>query len=239
MRDDLFHLLVERPRLRYPKRALSRYPRGALKTAWRGDLEQAPRHEAMGSATYANKWLNENLAPLVRLLRGRVGHRWNDVHAELSAVISKQTAVQKHVFDHLKHLVCEHAHVAEDGTVWGATRSGLRPLGRFFWVDANGLLREVAWQQRWHRQRAPAVERAGQLVRDGRQLHRLKGCWYEVTLAPLPPYGQRAEDVVLGLTVTGNHSAQLQQRYGAPTLYAERKRPLTRAELRAQGLRNQ
>ena len=55
-----------------------------------------------------NKWLSENLAPLRRFLRRRLGRPWNDVHSEICAQIGVRSAVQKHVLDHLRHYVELH-----------------------------------------------------------------------------------------------------------------------------------
>jgi hypothetical protein len=85
-------VIVERPRLRFPLRNGSAYPRGHLENRWAPDFENAPRIESMGG-TYREKWLNENLQPLVRFLRSHVGRRWDDVYSEIAARISCRSAV--------------------------------------------------------------------------------------------------------------------------------------------------
>jgi hypothetical protein len=47
----------------------------------------------------------ENLAPLRRFLRSRVGRPWNDVHHEICALLNVRSAVQKHVLDHIREMV--------------------------------------------------------------------------------------------------------------------------------------
>jgi hypothetical protein len=61
-----------RPRRRIPKRAGSWYPREALRAQWFPDLDDAPTKEGHGHR-YGEKWLNDNLQPLVRFVRSRVG----------------------------------------------------------------------------------------------------------------------------------------------------------------------
>src|SRR4051794_18399649 len=99
MRSDMSRVIVERPRCRIPKRSGSWYPRGSLKMQWHPDLELAPMREGYGHH-YREKYLNENLQPLVRFLRSRVGKRWDKVHSEMSEHVSCTSAVQKHVLDH-------------------------------------------------------------------------------------------------------------------------------------------
>ena len=111
MRTDMSKVIVERPRLRFPLKNGSAYPRGRLENRWAPHLEDAPRIESMGG-TYREKWLNENLQPLVRFLRTRVGKHWNKVHSEISQRISVMSAVQKHVLDHVRDYVQENVKVA-------------------------------------------------------------------------------------------------------------------------------
>jgi hypothetical protein len=66
--------------------------------------EESPRIEAM-SRGRGTKRLNENLAPLLRFLRRSVGRPWNAVHSEICAQISANSAVQKHVLDHVRQMV--------------------------------------------------------------------------------------------------------------------------------------
>lgn len=114
MRSDMSKVIVERPRLRFPLKNGSAYPRGRMKNRFASDLEDAPLTEAMGGV-YREKRLNENLQPLVRFLRSRVGKHWNTVHSEISERLSVTSAVQKHVLDHLKDYV--HLHVKVAGRV--------------------------------------------------------------------------------------------------------------------------
>ena len=73
-------ILVERPRqggrIRIKRRKQNQRP------AWiDGD---GPQRESK-SFSRGTKWLNENLAPLIRYLRSQRGRPWDDVHAEIAA----------------------------------------------------------------------------------------------------------------------------------------------------------
>src|SRR5262245_53004858 len=111
MRDDMFKVIVERPRVG-----------GSWKRERPRRLdEDAPAREPL-SRGRGTKRLNENLAPLARWFRRQVGRPWNAVFSELCAVVSVRSAVQKHVRDHIEHLV--HLRVVErDGELfveeWG------------------------------------------------------------------------------------------------------------------------
>src|SRR5260370_32905789 len=115
MREDMFELIIERPRGggNRPRRP-GRPPR---------DRDDAPRFESSSRHRGGTKWLNENLAPLVRFLRRRVGRPWNDVHSEMTAQLSLTSAVQKHVLDHVRQMVELHV-VLVDGKPHRATVPG-------------------------------------------------------------------------------------------------------------------
>ena len=145
MRSDMAKVLVERPRVRLKKRAGSWYPRGSLKSVWHPDHELAQKREGMGHA-YRDKWPNENLQPLVRFLRSRVGRPWNKVRAEIAERVRPTSAVQKHVLDHLADFVEEHAELEGRAVMrrrWGRWEPLLsRGMQLRFWVcPRSGLLR--------------------------------------------------------------------------------------------------
>jgi len=110
MRPDMFHLLVERPRLRIPKRNGSHYPRGSLKGRFEHDIEDAPTKLGM-RFPHATKWLNENLAPLRRFLRAQLGRPWSKVRSEIRAVVDARSAVKLHILEHLDDFVVEHVEM--------------------------------------------------------------------------------------------------------------------------------
>ena len=94
MRSDMAKVIVERPRMRVPKRAGSWYPRGSLKAVFQSDYELAPKREGLGHI-YGEKWLNENLQPLVRFLRSHVGRPWDKVRAEIAERVRPTSAVRR------------------------------------------------------------------------------------------------------------------------------------------------
>lgn len=155
MRADMFEVIIERPR----------GGAGWLKGRRHADdvrrrPDEAPLREPMmrGGRT---KHLNENLAPLERFLRSRVGRPWNAVHSEMCEHLRQASAVQKHVLDHVKQLVSLHV-VMKDGAPhlfrgWGPHRE-LVPLGlydrcRLYVCPKTGILREAPQVRR---KRTPA-----------------------------------------------------------------------------------
>ena len=119
MRWDMYEVIIERPRGGYRLRARD----GRERMRARTDPESAPLHERI-SMSRGSKYLNENLAPLRRFLQSRVGRLWNKVHSEICEHLRLQSAVQKHVLDHLRDMV--HIRVVRHGDVllehgrWGA-----------------------------------------------------------------------------------------------------------------------
>ena len=187
MRSDMSKVIVERPRRRIPKRAGSWYPRGSLKMEWHPDLDLAPLREGYGHR-YGDKYLNENLQPLVRFLRSRAGARWDVVRSEIAKNISCASAVQKHVLDHLKDFVIENVRV-ERRTVlylrWGAwaelVSRGMQ--WRFYVCPKTGILRVAPLAKRKKKHGPKSNEDVRVLGKD-HELRRIDDVWYEVTLAP-------------------------------------------------------
>ena len=98
VREDMPHLIVERPR--------SGGDRGRNRRAksWM-DL---PKQQGMGHGhVLAGRYkvLNDNLAPLRRYLERQVGRPWNKVYSEICRNLRADNAVQQHVRQHLADFV--------------------------------------------------------------------------------------------------------------------------------------
>jgi hypothetical protein len=181
MREDMFQVIIERPRHYGGPKKPGRPPR---------ELDEAPLRESMSRHRKGTKGLNENLAPLQRFLHSRVGRPWNDVHAEMMAHLSLGSPVQKHVLDHVAQMVARHVRVV-DGELFAATTIGPRLLDG--WRDAlyvcptTGRLALAPIRRRV----TPRPERARHGLGDGCEARRIDGIWYGLELAWLPPPAAR------------------------------------------------
>jgi hypothetical protein len=181
MREDMAHVIVERPRIidGRPRKGRAR------------PLEEYPKQLGMRRSQRergGDKSLNENLAPLRRFLERQVGRPWDKVFAEIAARLRADSTVQQHVRDHLKDFVAIKPRRGISSWRWGGD-SGLwrQPL----YVDPrDGVLKRtdrLPEARRWReaRKRAnPPVERIE--LSAARELRRIDGIWYDVSLAPLP-----------------------------------------------------
>jgi hypothetical protein len=182
MREDMAHVIVERPRL----------PGFKSRKGRQRALEDLPQHEGLRRAQSLRgdrKRLNENLAPLRRYLESQVGRPWNKIYAEIAMRLRVDNTVQQHVRDHLRDFVAIKPRRRIHG--WRSSmREGLwwQPL---YVNPVTGLLcrtdqlPEMKARQRAIRHRMPAPVECIQLTED-RALRLIRGVWYEVELAPLP-----------------------------------------------------
>jgi hypothetical protein len=262
MRNDMYKVIVERPRRGKDRDAVAR--------RLRSDHE-GPAHLSM-RAGYGYRTLNENLAPLRRYLAAQVGRPWRKVFSEMSAVIDRRNTVQQHIWQHVDDFIATRV-VLRDGKIVdlaGRFSYGIGDeISQELYVDpASGLIRRNRNYMSWSRRRKvryaanEAEVRTRRRVIDKRtQLLLLEGEWYEVKLAlvsefmapPLPlskplraselsqpPYV--AYDVVLRHVVkdwksnTSNGKAR-GDLYGSPGLYAVKKRQLSKREIEMHGLR--
>jgi hypothetical protein len=217
MREDMFEVIIERPRGGNWPRKPGRPPR---------ELDDAPRFESTSRKRGGTKWLNENLAPLVRFLCRRVGRPWNDVHREMAAQLSLGSAVQKHVLDHVRQMVEVHAVLIDgkphhpDAYRGGPIEAGHRGHG-FYVCPLTGTLQEAPRRARQRRKPAPQPLRV-RLPFDGEyEAWRIDGIWYQVRLAPVPAEAgslRGVRDMLLnrGLDENGmlGHGGALVRHYG-------------------------
>lgn len=94
----------------------------------------------------AYKGLNEYLQPLMKFLKTKVGKDWNSVRSEISKVCPKDSAVNAHIWEHLKHSVVE-SPLYLDGVVYGNSfnRNPLTSTEKHpvFYVNDKGLMVEA------------------------------------------------------------------------------------------------
>jgi hypothetical protein len=231
MREDMFQVIVERPRWAHG----ARYERARYEHEFQRDLDLAPAREGMSaSARYATKQLNENLAPLARFLRSRVGRPWDEVYSEICASLSVRSAVQQHVRDHLRDFVRTRVW-RQDGELWTEHRfGGPGPLvgrgyrGDFYVCPETRQLRAIPRKARPHH--SQPVDPDLRPLSEWEQLRRIDGQWYRIELAQLPADLRQARDVVLGLLLSQVTPWALQAQYGRRDRYAHRKLQLSRRE---------
>lgn len=190
MRDDMFKVIVERPR--WGSRVRTREGR-----AYRNG-EDVPSKIGMKQGYTNRKWLNENLAPLRRWLESQVNRPWDKVYAELCANIDRRNMVQEHIFTHIDSFVeCEARWLDDEVFVmerW--PRKGLVPLRearvKLYVHPKTRILR----YNKHYVARRKRDELAGiaadkefaatcRVLSDFEQLRKIEGVWYHVTMAKM------------------------------------------------------
>ena len=123
MREDMYKVIVERPRRGGGVQGEGR--------TWRNSRDRGT-HLGMQRGYARPKWLNENLAPLRRWLHKQVHRPWDAVYSELSQGIDRRNTVQAHIYQHIDQFVERECRVF-DGVVM-AWRHWPRPAA---WVPVR------------------------------------------------------------------------------------------------------
>lgn len=191
MRADMHELLVERPRWAHG----ARYPRAYVRNR-SGD--EPPVRESLSRSRYGEKRLSENFAPLLRFLRSNVGRPWAKVHSEMRRVLAPSNEVQRHVLLHVADFLFENVYESE-GVLWAARKHrGPEPVRATTRSDVcyvhprTGLLCIVERARRRPARSRPAPNPNVHELSPTQQLRRVGGIWYELTVAPFPPWPERA-----------------------------------------------
>ncbi|PZQ94523.1 MAG: hypothetical protein DI533_22025 [Cereibacter sphaeroides] len=144
MRDDMFKVIVERPRWGASHAVSPKLKRMPQADAGRIGVK---RHACIG-APYT-KSLNENLGPLVRYLRRQRGRRWDAVFSEICAKLDTGSTVKMHVREHIEDFVLTRISIGRygewmfEGQVLGRRDQWFRR--RKLFVDPrNGVLKDMA-----------------------------------------------------------------------------------------------
>ena len=186
MREDMSRVIVERPRLGGDR---GRKGRSVA-------LDDLPKQEGMRRRHMLSgdgKMLNENLSPLRRYLERQVGRPWNKVYSEISRHLRADNTVQQHVRDHISDFVAVRPRRRKIALL--ALAVGYEHYDRLWfeplYVDPkDGLLKRtdrLPEAKRLRRvQKVPLAQPDRIALSPGRELRRIDGLWFEVTLAPLP-----------------------------------------------------
>jgi len=244
MRDDMFEVIIERPRFR----SRARYPRQFRRIgthAAKHDPEKLGFSAGMsprGVDYVGLKSLNENLAPLRRYLERQVNRPWDKVWSEISTKLRPDSTVQQHVRDHVGDFVALKTFT-KDGAVWVGAGRFLTPphpltgSGYKLYVDPrSGLLRRNKYyQSRRQYWSAKACERAQRMreLSPTVQIHRFgEHGWWEVVVAPtrFTPYNIKNDGVDV-VYRSGFSSLTPQDLYGREGVYAIAKRQLSKREI--------
>ena len=116
MREDMFKVIVERPRWgsRHATKSKLRYDRCEGRSRVTG--------KRLVSEVGYTKHLNENLAPLRRYLHKQVGRRWDDVFSDICQQLDTGSTVKMHVREHLDDFVKRQVRREADGFLWSLGR---------------------------------------------------------------------------------------------------------------------
>jgi hypothetical protein len=258
MREDMYKVIVERPRRRKDGYAAA----ARLRKDFDGPTRLGMR------AGYGYRDLNENLAPLRRFLHAQIGRPWNKVFSEICAGIDRRNTVQQHIHQHIRDFIAIDVDIREGRLVDLAARRGLllSDFGIFqeLYVDPRtGLIRPNKTYRSWRHSVAQRAQREQleiatrrRIVDERTQLLLLDNVWFRVEVDVLPKErlvevvvdGQphrRAQvesryDVVLRRSISRVKMADLEQckhLYGSADHYAVSKLQISTREIKAYRLR--
>jgi len=258
MREDMYKVIVERPRRGKAGDAAARRLRRDLD----GPMQLGMR------AGYGYRSLNENLAPLRRYLRAQLGRPWNKVFSEICAGIDRRNTVQQHIHQHIRDFIAIDVEVRDGRLVdladrWAYLRRDIG-ISQELYVDPRSrLIRLNRHYRSWraiaadHRQReADEIAARRRVVDERTLLLLLEGIWFRVEVEVLPmqrlvervidgkpqrrTLAESRYDVVLRKTVSRAAPSDLRQcerLYGSKDLYAVSKRQISTQEIKAHRLR--
>jgi hypothetical protein len=190
------------------------------------------------------KEFSDVLNPLRRYLRKQVGRPWNTIYSEMTRALDKRTVAGLHIWDHVAHEVETHTYLGADGkTVYPCPRwrwvseENKMPVSGLFVHPRTGLLCAApsAYEQMRRRRRHHQARPVTEIRLDAdRRLEQIAGIWYE-------SHYRTAQRVVPAIVVhRGTHHERVMRPAQTETyLVLERKRQLSRGELRQHGLRNE
>lgn len=199
MRSDMAKVVTERPRAG----ARLKDVKGAKKLLQDTPAEELPKTEKIRQkwkATGDGKEFTDLLGPLKGYLKKNVGRPFDKVYSEICKCLPPTTLPGRHILGHVFQYVERHVVMVGKVPCHKDHRSfrnhdGPLPIseGDFYVHPENGLLCQVKPKPRQKRKRKP-VDR-GIPAGKGRQLHKVEGVWYEVTVVPLtvPPFPGRGE----------------------------------------------
>lgn len=258
MREDMYKVIVERPRRAKEGDAAA----ARLRRDFDGPMRLGMR------AGYGYRNLNENLAPLRRFLRAQLGRPWSKVFSEICAAIDRRNTVQQHIHQHIRDFIAIDVENREGRLVdladrWRFLRNDFGISQELYVDPRSGLIRMNRGYRAWRRDAAAYREREATEIASCRRvvdertlLLRLKGIWYRVEVGVLPKERvvenlvdgetrrrvlvERRHDVVLRRPISRAVQADLRQckeLYGSTDLYAASKRQLSTREIKAHQLR--
>lgn len=258
MREDMYKVIVERPRRRKDGNANAK----RLRNDQDGPMRLGTR------VGYGYRNLNENLAPLRRYLHAQVGRPWNKVFSEICAGIDRRNTVQQHIHQHIRDFIAINVEVRDGQLVdladrWGFLRTD-SGISQELYVDPRtGLIRRNKSYRSWRhqadeRQRRERTDTATRrrIVDERTILLLLDDVWYRVKVDTLPQtcviqhvidgkarrqvVAETRYDVVLRRNVSRAVDTDVQRcnyLYGSRDLYAVSKRQISTREIKAHQLR--
>lgn len=221
MREDMFKVIVERPR---------RLHGNAYKSDGRAyrNREDSPMRLGMQKGYSDKKWLNENLGPLKRYLASQANRPWDKVYSEIRATIDPRHTVKQHILEHLYDFVATRTKWETSGGKGQIMVKGHSwfQRGQYIPLEATDvtlyvhplsglLLRNTYFQNRSHKrkqeQSARQLEKLAvrRCISERIQLHCMNGIWYEVRLDELPVPYERLGKAAL----SGQRSAMRDERW--------------------------
>jgi hypothetical protein len=258
MREDMYKVIVERPRRGKEGDAAA----ARLRQDFNGPMRLGMR------AGYGYRSLNENLAPLRRYLHTQIGRPWNTVFSEICSGIDRRNTVQQHIHQHIRDFIAVDVEVRDGRLVDLAARWRFLPtdsgISQKLYVDPRtGLIRSNKHRRSRRHIVAECREREKvEIARRRRHIDErtllllLDDVWFRVMMDILPKerlveriidgksYRQMTAeprlDVVLRRTISRTMHAALQRSeylYGSRELYAVGKRQISTREIKAHGLR--
>ncbi len=258
MREDMYKVIVERPR---------RGKEGdAFAARLRNDFD-GPTRLGM-RAGYGSRSLNENLAPLRRYLQAQIGRPWNKVFSEICTGIDRRNTVQQHIHQHIRDFIAIDVEVRDGRLVdlapqWRFLRSDCGISQELYVDPRTGVIRlnkgyssrRRIVAQRRHREQVEIATRR-RVVDERTLLLLLEGIWFRVEVELLPKEcvvedvidGKARRrmaidfryDIVLRRNISRSILAdrrQCEHLYGSGGLYAVSKRQISTREIKAHRLR--
>jgi len=225
----LGEVVIERPRGGWRLKTPPGYKK-TLQTMERYDDEGRKFESLRRRWVEANhvKWLSDNLGPLRRWLRSKVGQPWDDVYSELCQLINMGTLLGLHLKLHIFDFVQVDV-VLIDGVPHHKHHNGYQTVlvnyrdTRFYVHPETGILCRVPKPvKETSKKRDDLV-----VIDEYHQYRQIKGIWYFLTLADLPSQ-QFVQDVVLQVRMT----PQIAYSEYGKSVYAIRKQQCSKKEIK-------